>query len=52
MKITIAYPFDGYKPEDVVDLDDAMAEQMIRDGKARPHTPKNAPAPAPTSKEA
>lgn len=35
-RIALAYEFEGHSPDDVIDLDAAVAKQLIRDGKARP----------------
>lgn len=51
MKIELAYPYEGHKPDSVIDIDDDKGAQMIRDGFARPHN-KPAPAKAPSEKEA
>jgi len=33
--ITLAYPWNGYAPDETVDLEPAIAKQLLRDGKAR-----------------
>lgn len=35
MRVTLAYPFDGHSPDETVDLDDATAKRLLRDGFAR-----------------
>lgn len=40
MKVTLAYPYTDekgkpHKPDDTVDLDEAEATQLVRDGRAR-----------------
>lgn len=41
MKVTLAYPFEGHKPETTVDVDDETARLLIREGRARlPETTK------------
>lgn len=35
MKIQLAYPFDGHAPDETVDVDEATARRLVRDGLAR-----------------
>lgn len=35
MRITLAVPYEGHDPDETVDLDDADARRLLRDGFAR-----------------
>jgi hypothetical protein len=44
VRLVLAYPWRGYRPDDVVDVDAKTGRRLLRDGKARPE-PTPAPAP-------
>lgn len=35
-RITLAYEWNGHKPDSTVEVDGATAKRLIRDGRARP----------------
>lgn len=35
MRVTLAVPYDGHKPDDTITVDDRTGRQLIRDGRAR-----------------
>lgn len=35
MKVTLAYPYGKHKPDETIDVDDAKARLLVRDGLAR-----------------
>lgn len=35
MKVTLAYEYDGHKPDETVELDDTEARTLLREGRAR-----------------
>ncbi len=43
MKVTLAYPHDGRRPDDTVDVDEQVGRRLIHDGKARPPDPDDPP---------
>ena len=44
MRVTLARPFDGHPAKETVDLPQAVARTLIRDGHARPASSATAPA--------
>lgn len=36
MRITLAYPYEGHKPDDTIEIPDAEGQTLIFDGWARP----------------
>lgn len=43
MKVTLAYPYAGHKPDETIDVPDDIARQMIHDGLARDPEPAKTP---------
>lgn len=35
MRIALAYPYEGAKPDDVIEVSDELGRLLVRDGKAR-----------------
>lgn len=36
MHVTLAYPFEGHDPDETIEVDDPVGQDLIRDGRARP----------------
>lgn len=50
MRVQLAYPFGGFKPNDIIDVAPSVARRLLRDGRARtapPPTPQPKPEPIP-----
>ena len=58
MRVTLAYPFQGHKPDETIDVDKRTARTLLRDGRARvappeiprpkrTYTPRSAPQETP-----
>lgn len=39
MVIQLAYEYQGFNPDDVIEVDDHTGRRLIREGKARPAPP-------------
>lgn len=46
MKVVLAYEYEGHQPDETVDLDDATARTLLREGRARLTPQKQAAAKA------
>lgn len=51
MRVTLAYPYGGFRPDETINVDDALARRLVRDGLARPAEPDPGGIPAPTVDE-
>lgn len=47
-RVTLAYRWEGHEPDETVEVDDATAVQLVRDGVARPAEPDQLAPDAPT----
>jgi hypothetical protein len=46
VRITLAYPYKKHQADETVEVDDATARLLIREGRARLAPPAHKPAPA------
>jgi hypothetical protein len=50
LRVTLAYPFQGHAPDDVVDVTAQEARLLLREGRARVAPPLSKPIPKPVHK--
>lgn len=51
MRVTLAYPYGGFGPDETIDVADSLGRRLVRDGLARPADPDPDGLPAPTVDE-
>jgi hypothetical protein len=51
VRVTLAYPYGGFGPDETIDVDDTLGRRLVREGRARPADPESGGIPAPTVDE-